>query len=67
MDIVKRNPAREDWWVGSAPSGPFIYTPFSKGDPNNIKKQELVPSISVVPPLPLLISHVVGGDGAIIL
>jgi len=42
MDIVKRNPAREDWWVGSAPSGPFIYTPFSKGDPNNIKKQELV-------------------------
>lgn len=42
MDIVKRNPAREDWWVGSAPSGPFIYTPFSKGDTNNIKKQELV-------------------------
>ncbi|CAK8569986.1 unnamed protein product [Lathyrus sativus] len=42
MDIIKRNPAREDWWVGSAPSGPFIYTPFSKGDTNNIKKQELV-------------------------
>ncbi|OIV98447.1 hypothetical protein TanjilG_16774 [Lupinus angustifolius] len=42
MDIVKRNPAREDWWVGSAPSGPFIYTPFSKGEPNNIKKRELI-------------------------
>lgn len=42
MDIVKRNPAREDWWAGSAPSGPFIYTPFSKGEPNNIGKQELI-------------------------
>ncbi|XP_061363889.1 trafficking protein particle complex II-specific subunit 120 homolog isoform X2 [Gastrolobium bilobum] len=42
MDIVKRNPAREDWWAGAAPSGPFIYTPFSKGEPNNIKKQELI-------------------------
>jgi hypothetical protein len=42
MDIVKRNPAREDWWAGSAPSGPFIYTPFSKGDTTNIKKQELI-------------------------
>ncbi|KAK7260919.1 hypothetical protein RIF29_27220 [Crotalaria pallida] len=42
MDIVKRNPAREDWWAGSAPSGPFIYTPFSKGEPNNMKKQELI-------------------------
>ncbi|KAI4337276.1 hypothetical protein L6164_015712 [Bauhinia variegata] len=42
MDIVKRNPAREDWWAGSAPSGPFIYTPFSKGEPTNIKKQELI-------------------------
>ncbi|OIW03099.1 hypothetical protein TanjilG_07251 [Lupinus angustifolius] len=41
-DIVKRNPAREDWWAGSAPSGPFIYTPFSKGEPNNMKKQELI-------------------------
>ncbi|KAJ1407770.1 TRAPP II complex [Sesbania bispinosa] len=136
MDIVKRK-ATEDWWAGAAPSGPFIYTPFSKGEPNNIKKQELiwivgepvqvlvelanpcgfdlrvdsiylsvhsgnfdafpvdnlllgaaqglvlsdpfrccgspklknvsVPNISVVPPLPLLISHVVGGDGAIVL
>ena len=42
MDIVKRNPAREDWWAGSAPSGPFIYTPFSKGEPSNSSKQELI-------------------------
>ncbi|KAL6997790.1 hypothetical protein U1Q18_007915 [Sarracenia purpurea var. burkii] len=42
MDIVKRNPAREDWWAGSAPSGPFIYTPFSKGEPNQSSKQELI-------------------------
>ncbi|KAG9130706.1 hypothetical protein Leryth_012655 [Lithospermum erythrorhizon] len=42
MDIVKRNPAKEDWWTGAAPSGPFIYTPFSKGEPNNGNKQELV-------------------------
>ncbi|GLU01272.1 hypothetical protein SLE2022_185840 [Rubroshorea leprosula] len=42
MDIVKRNPAREDWWAGSAPSGPFIYTPFSKGEPNDSSKQELI-------------------------
>ncbi|XP_020536362.1 trafficking protein particle complex II-specific subunit 120 homolog isoform X2 [Jatropha curcas] len=41
MDIVKRNPAREDWWAGSAPSGPFIYTPFSKGEPSDSSKQEL--------------------------
>ncbi|KAJ6354711.1 hypothetical protein OIU77_005338 [Salix suchowensis] len=158
MDIIKRNPAREDWWAGSAPSGPFIYTPFSKGEPNDSSKQDLiwivgepvhifsgvgkpvldlppnsskvitlsgiptsvgpvtipgctvhcfgvitehlfrdvdnllhgaaqglvlsdpfrccgspklknvsVPNISIVPPLPLLVSHVVGGDGAIVL
>ncbi|KAJ0243268.1 Trafficking protein particle complex II-specific subunit 120 [Hirschfeldia incana] len=42
VDIVKRNPAREDWWTGSAPSGPFIYTPFSKGDANDSSKQELI-------------------------
>lgn len=42
MDIVKRNPGREDWWAGSAPSGPFIYTPFSKGEPNDNSKQELI-------------------------
>ncbi|MBA0869195.1 hypothetical protein Goshw_024505, partial [Gossypium schwendimanii] len=42
MDIVKRNPAREDWWAGSVPSGPFIYTPFSKGEPTKNGKQDLV-------------------------
>ncbi|XP_062102443.1 trafficking protein particle complex II-specific subunit 120 homolog [Humulus lupulus] len=42
MDIVKRNSAKEDWWAGSAPSGHFIYTPFSKGEPNNNSKQELI-------------------------
>ncbi|XP_024995624.1 trafficking protein particle complex II-specific subunit 120 homolog [Cynara cardunculus var. scolymus] len=42
MDIIKRNSGREDWWAGSAPSGPFIYTPFSKGDSVNSSKQELV-------------------------
>lgn len=42
VDIVKRNPAREDWWAGSAPSGPFIYTPFSKGESNDTNKQELI-------------------------
>ncbi|XP_022976088.1 trafficking protein particle complex II-specific subunit 120 homolog isoform X2 [Cucurbita maxima] len=42
LDIVKRNPDKEDWWAGSAPSGPFIYTPFSKGDTSNNSKQELV-------------------------
>ncbi|KAM6580603.1 hypothetical protein CsatA_004377 [Cannabis sativa] len=42
MDIVKRNSAKEDWWAGSAPSGPFIYTPFTKGEPNNNSKHELI-------------------------
>ncbi|XP_047337379.1 trafficking protein particle complex II-specific subunit 120 homolog [Impatiens glandulifera] len=42
MDIVKRNSGREDWWAGSAPSGPFIYTPFSKGESNQGGKQELI-------------------------
>ncbi|OVA11581.1 TRAPP II complex [Macleaya cordata] len=42
MDIVKRNPGREEWWVGAAPSGPFIYTPFSKGEPNDSSKQEVI-------------------------
>ncbi|KAJ0989527.1 hypothetical protein J5N97_007883 [Dioscorea zingiberensis] len=41
MDIVKRSPAKEEWWAGSAPSGPFIYTPFSKGGSNDSNKQEL--------------------------
>lgn len=42
LDIVKRNPSREDWWAGSAPSGPFIYTPFSKGESTQSSKQELI-------------------------
>ncbi|XP_068314419.1 trafficking protein particle complex II-specific subunit 120 homolog isoform X2 [Pyrus communis] len=42
MDIVKCNPAREDWWAGAANTGPFIYTPFSKGDTNSNAKQDLV-------------------------
>lgn len=42
MDIVKRNPGREEWWLGSAPSGPFIYTPFSKGESTDSSKQELI-------------------------
>ncbi|XP_009355810.2 trafficking protein particle complex II-specific subunit 120 homolog isoform X1 [Pyrus x bretschneideri] len=42
MDIVKRNPGREDWWAGAANTGPFIYTPFSKGDTNSNAKQDLV-------------------------
>ncbi|KAK1359172.1 trafficking protein particle complex II-specific subunit 120-like [Heracleum sosnowskyi] len=42
IDMIKRNPAREDWWAGSAPSGPFIYTPFSKGESTNSCKQELI-------------------------
>lgn len=29
-DIVKRNPHKKEWWTGAGPSGPFIYTPFSK-------------------------------------
>ncbi|KAK4755866.1 hypothetical protein SAY87_009623 [Trapa incisa] len=41
-DIVKRNPAREDWWVGSVSSGPFIYTPFSKGESDDSAKRELI-------------------------
>ncbi|KAI7991300.1 hypothetical protein LOK49_LG12G02524 [Camellia lanceoleosa] len=42
MDIIKCNSAREDWWAGSGPSGPFIYTPFSKGEPNHSSKHELI-------------------------
>ncbi|KAM7276336.1 hypothetical protein ACFE04_018202 [Oxalis oulophora] len=42
-NIIKRNQDREDWWAGSAPSGPFIYTPFSKGDSKDTNsKQDLV-------------------------
>lgn len=39
MDIIKRNPDREDWWAGAAPSGPFIYTPFSKGEQKDNKRE----------------------------
>ncbi|XP_011625069.1 trafficking protein particle complex II-specific subunit 120 homolog isoform X2 [Amborella trichopoda] len=42
MDIIKRNSGKEEWWTGSIPSGPFIYTPFSKGDPNESHKQDLI-------------------------
>ncbi|XP_068653236.1 trafficking protein particle complex II-specific subunit 120 homolog isoform X2 [Aristolochia californica] len=42
VDIIKRKPNKEDWWIGSAPSGPFIYTPFSKGEPNDSNKQDLI-------------------------
>ncbi|CAH1442282.1 unnamed protein product [Lactuca virosa] len=42
MDIIKRNPKREDWWAGSAPSGPFIYTPFSKRDSVSNSKHDLI-------------------------
>ncbi|KVI00078.1 TRAPP II complex, Trs120 [Cynara cardunculus var. scolymus] len=41
-DIIKRNPKREDWWAGSAPSGPFIYTPFSKRDSAGSSKHSLI-------------------------
>ncbi|CAL9102757.1 unnamed protein product [Musa textilis] len=40
-DIIKRNPQKKEWWTGSAPSGPFIYTPFSKGAISDCNKQEL--------------------------
>ncbi|KAI7980514.1 hypothetical protein LOK49_Contig139G00012 [Camellia lanceoleosa] len=48
MDIIKCNPAREDWWAGSGPSGPFIYTPFSKGEPNHSSKHELIWAIRML-------------------
>ncbi|XP_028548726.1 trafficking protein particle complex II-specific subunit 120 homolog [Dendrobium catenatum] len=41
MEIIKRDPAKKDWWTDSAPSGPFIYTPFSKGGTTDSNKQEL--------------------------
>ncbi|XP_042405177.1 trafficking protein particle complex II-specific subunit 120 homolog isoform X1 [Zingiber officinale] len=39
-DIIKRN-SQKEWWTGSVPSGPFIYTPFSKGSSTDSVKQEL--------------------------
>lgn len=41
MEIIKRDEAKTDWWTDSAPSGPFIYTPFSKGGATDSSKQEL--------------------------
>ncbi|RCV34395.1 hypothetical protein SETIT_7G157000v2 [Setaria italica] len=41
-DIVKRNPHKKEWWTGAGPSGPFIYTPFSKaGASSGTSKQEV--------------------------
>ncbi|OEL21859.1 Trafficking protein particle complex II-specific subunit 120-like protein [Dichanthelium oligosanthes] len=41
-DIVKRNPHKKEWWTGAVPSGPFIYTPFSKaGVSSGTSKQEV--------------------------
>ncbi|KAH9296935.1 hypothetical protein KI387_028617, partial [Taxus chinensis] len=40
MEIVKRNPGKKDWWSGSAPSGPFIYTPY--GESSDDRKQEII-------------------------
>ena len=41
-DIVKRNPGKKEWWTGAGPSGPFIYTPFSKaGASSGTSKQEV--------------------------
>lgn len=43
MEIIKRSPGKKEWWAGSAPSGPFIYTPFAKGgDSNPSKKHEVI-------------------------
>ncbi|XP_076957644.1 trafficking protein particle complex II-specific subunit 120 homolog isoform X2 [Bidens hawaiensis] len=41
-DIIKRNPKREDWWAGAVPSGPFIYTPFTKKDSTSTTKHSLI-------------------------
>ncbi|KAG8082572.1 hypothetical protein GUJ93_ZPchr0014g47469 [Zizania palustris] len=40
-EIVKRNPHKKDWWTGVGPSGPFIYTPFTKGGTSGSSKQEV--------------------------
>ncbi|PKA47153.1 hypothetical protein AXF42_Ash017098 [Apostasia shenzhenica] len=41
IEIIKRNPAKKEWWTGPTPSGPFIYTPFSKVGSSDSNKQEL--------------------------
>jgi hypothetical protein len=38
---VKRNPNKKEWWTGGGPSGPFIYTPFTKGGTSGTSKQEV--------------------------
>uniref|UniRef100_A0A0E0KSG1 Uncharacterized protein n=1 Tax=Oryza punctata TaxID=4537 RepID=A0A0E0KSG1_ORYPU len=40
-EIVKRNPNKKEWWTGGGPSGPFIYTPFTKGGSSGTSKQEV--------------------------
>ncbi|XP_062226092.1 trafficking protein particle complex II-specific subunit 120 homolog [Phragmites australis] len=40
-DIIKRNPHKKEWWTGAGPSGPFIYTPFSKAGVSGTSKQEV--------------------------
>lgn len=40
-DIIKRSAEKKEWWTGSAPSGPFIYTPFRKGGRTDNTKQDL--------------------------
>ncbi|OAY69410.1 Trafficking protein particle complex II-specific subunit 1 [Ananas comosus] len=40
-DRLPRNPLKKEWWTGSAPSGPFIYTPFSKGGTTDNSKEEI--------------------------
>ncbi|KAM0849677.1 hypothetical protein ACQ4PT_053577 [Festuca glaucescens] len=40
-EIVKRNPHKKEWWIGAGPSGPFIYTPFTKGGTSGSSKQEI--------------------------
>ncbi|MCO5566432.1 hypothetical protein L7F22_020109 [Adiantum nelumboides] len=43
MDVVTKIPGKKDWWIGAAPSGPFIYTPFARGNDSTADiKQEIV-------------------------
>lgn len=42
-EIVRRSPEKREWWVGAASSGPFIYTPFTKGsDGTSGNKEEVI-------------------------
>ncbi|KAJ3679495.1 hypothetical protein LUZ60_017506 [Juncus effusus] len=40
-DIITRNPSKKEWWTGSGPTGPFIYTPFTKSSSFSPKDQTL--------------------------